>query len=434
MRRVHAALAAAATAAVVAVAVCAHRPEPPLPTLRNGAGWASSAPFAARDLGEGLLRPVAGAIWQAGGRLPGTPERAAVVSRALLDLRGLTRPNGAVAAGPSDRWAYAWPRDTSFVAAAYAVTGHLDDAWRSLSFLASVQQADGGFEARYLLDGSGVPDDRPRQSDGAGWVLWALDQARRASGDGPLPAALRTVRDRATGFILTLTDDGRALPPVSPDYWEVPERRLTLGTAAPLAAGLEAAARTYAAEGGLTRSAEVAAAAARLRRLVFDHFGPDFERLGRAGGLDASVAMLMPPFAQQSTTAVQAWDDYPVLALRPAGGIAPGVEWKQDGVSWTPETALVAYTAAASGRVEEAEQWLDWLADHRTAWGSLPEKVLPDGSPAGPAPLAWTAALVVLTEQELDARGTSVKDEAAAIRAAPAAPAVTEPAGSVGSG
>jgi GH15 family glucan-1,4-alpha-glucosidase len=45
---------------------------------------------------------------------------------------------------------------------------------------------------------------------------------------------------------------------------------------------------------------------------------------------------------------------------------------------------------------------MDWLDAHRTRWGSLPEKVLADGAPAGPAPLAWTAALVVLTAAQLD--------------------------------
>jgi hypothetical protein len=92
---------------------------------------------------------------------------------------------------------------------------------------------------------------------------------------------------------------------------------------------------------------------------------------------------------------------YQHTALRTAGGLAPGTDWKQDGVSWTPETGLVALTAAASGRRDLAERWLDWLDGHRSPWGSLPEKVTARGRPAGPAPLAWTASLVVLTAEEL---------------------------------
>jgi GH15 family glucan-1,4-alpha-glucosidase len=98
---------------------------------------------------------------------------------------------------------------------------------------------------------------------------------------------------------------------------------------------------------------------------------------------------------------------YQCDALRPAGGLAPGSKWKNDGISWTPETALVAYTAAMSGRPEISARWMDWLDDHRTPRGSLPEKVLATGATAGPAPLAWTAALVVLTTAELETLETS---------------------------
>jgi len=86
---------------------------------------------------------------------------------------------------------------------------------------------------------------------------------------------------------------------------------------------------------------------------------------------------------------------------RPAGGLAPGAGWKDDGISWTPETALFALTAAATGQQGRARSWLGWLQAHSTALGALPEKVLSDGSPAGPAPLTFTDALVVLAAAEL---------------------------------
>jgi GH15 family glucan-1,4-alpha-glucosidase len=44
---------------------------------------------------------------------------------------------------------------------------------------------------------------------------------------------------------------------------------------------------------------------------------------------------------------------------------------------------------------------LRWLDQHRTAAGSLPEKVLRDGQPASVSPLAWTAAAVVITADRL---------------------------------
>ncbi|ADU48919.1 glycoside hydrolase family 15 [Intrasporangium calvum] len=368
----------------------------PLPTLANGGSWATA-------LADGRPGAHDDRVWLESGTVPGRAAHHEVVERALLDLRALTRPDGAVAAGPSGPWAYAWPRDNSFVAVAYAVTGHAEDAWRVLRFFVRAQLDDGGFEARYTLDGPGVPDNRPRQADGAGWLLWAIDAVRSASGD-PVPADLRSLRDRAIQHVLDLTDDGVRLPPPSPDYWEVPERRVTLGTVAPLAAGLEASARSRAAEGDVVQARHISRAAAALRSLIGERFGPTYQRHGDRGGLDAGAAMLLPPFADAADPAVlAAVRGYAEQALRPAGGLAPGVAWKSDGVSWTPETALVAYTAAVSGDRTLATRWRDWLAAHATSWGSLPEKVLPDGRPAGPAPLAWTAALFVLIEAELAA-------------------------------
>jgi GH15 family glucan-1,4-alpha-glucosidase len=86
---------------------------------------------------------------------------------------------------------------------------------------------------------------------------------------------------------------------------------------------------------------------------------------------------------------------------RPAGGYAPGVDWKEDGISWTPETSLYALSAASNNDPALANTLLRWLAEHRTKAGSIPEKVLHNGRPAAVAPLAWTAAVIVLTALEL---------------------------------
>jgi glucoamylase len=289
-----------------------------------------------------------------------------------------------------------------------------------LAFLQQVELADGGFEARYVLSGNGPPDDRARQSDGAGWALWAAWEVSRASGaqDEVSPsAALRPLLDKATAFALAATRDGRQLPSPSPDYWEVGVSQTSLGTVAPLLAGLAASRQMYAALGEPVLAQRSAVAAARLRVLLRERFAGEYQRFGAGslrslrvggGGLDAAVTFLMPPFAQNpAPQVVDAWTRYQTDALRPAGGLAPGSQWKQDGISWTPETALVAYTAAMSGRPEVAARWMGWLGAQRTPWGSLPEKVLASGAPAGPAPLAWTAALVVLTAAELESPDAS---------------------------
>lgn len=349
--------------------------------------------------------------WLAAGTVPGASTRhAEMVTGALLDLHALTSPDGALVAAPYRKWAYVWPRDASFGAAALAVTGHTDDALAVLRHLQGLQGADGTFQARYLPDGSGrVPDARAPQSDGAGWVLWATGQLLAALPDdgarAQAVAELTPLVDRSSAFIRRQTATSTGLPPASSDYWEVRPRRLTLGTAAPLLAGLESAADIYAAVGRQADAEVTAAAADRLRAAIRHGFGrTGYPReLGRRLP-DAATAFLLPPFQPEALVgAVGAWRGSVALMSRPAGGVAPGAGWRDDGISWTPQTSLYAYVAASIGDRESAEQWLDWLDRHRTPSGALPEKVLADGAPAAVAPLAWTCALVVLAVHALDA-------------------------------
>ena len=349
--------------------------------------------------------------WLAAGTVPtvaGLGPDSDLVRGALLDLHVLTRTYGVPVAGWTGPWRYVWPRDAAFAAVALARTGHLDDARRVLDFLGRVQPASGVFQARYLPDGSGVPDDRGAQLDGVGWALWAtagvadaLPPAQRAA----FVAEHRTLVARSTAAALAAIAGPTGLPPASSDYWEVPERRTTLATAAVLRAGLEAAVRLETAAGDDAAASRAAAGEARLASAIARDFAPGGypRRLGgRAGSVDLGVAFLLPPFAATVDPVARARFATAGAALaRPAGGLAPGGSWKRDGVSWTPTTATWALVAASSGDRDQAVARLGWLQAHRTADGSLPEKVLADGRPAAVAPLAWTAAAVVLTADAL---------------------------------
>ena len=124
------------------------------------------------------------ADWLAAGTVPQvTGLDGDLVRAALLDLHLLSRAHGVPVAGWTTAWRHVWPRDSAFAASALARTGHLADAERILDFLARVQPVSGLFQARYLPDGSGVPDDRGVQLDGIGWALWAMRTGgRRDSG------------------------------------------------------------------------------------------------------------------------------------------------------------------------------------------------------------------------------------------------------------
>ncbi|NMR20304.1 glycoside hydrolase family 15 [Cellulomonas fimi] len=358
--------------------------------------------------------------WLDAGTIPGEGgPYGDMVRDALLDIRALLLDDGASVAGWSARWRYVWPRDAAFVAAALATTGHTEEALDVLGFLRRVQHRDGSFEARYLPDGSGPPDDRGIQTDGTGWVLWATDNVVRQLDPGDQADAVRRLRplvDRSTARALELTDRRGTLPPPSSDYWEVGESRVTLGTAAPLLSGLEAAGRLYgvlAAGGTPTAAADAARAAeataeraAQLRAAIEREFAPRFARYTDGRERDAASAFLLPPFQPTPLTgALDAWRASAAEMARPAGGLAPGAGWKDDGISWTPQTSLYALTAATVGDTDAARGWLTWIDSHRTPSGAIPEKVLADGSPAAVAPLSWSAASVVLAVAELERHG-----------------------------
>lgn len=321
---------------------------------------------------------------------------------ALLDLRVLTVGLSATVAGWSEPWRYVWPRDSSATAVALATAGHPAEAITTLRYLQSVQRSDGWFEARYLPGTQEAPDDRERQLDGSGWVLWAAQQVRQTlppqQGDALVRSLGQLVR-RSVGRIITSTNTPDHLPAPSPDYWEVDEEQVTLGTVAPMLAGLEAAAALLATLDEEELAAEARTRHTQLAGAIATAFG-DHGYPRHAGGNDpdAAIAFLLPPFAAQPPEgAFAALTEAIPRMLRPAGGLAPGAGWRDDGISWTPETAATALACASTGHEAAAQRWLAWLSAHRTSAGSFPEKVLADGSPAAVAPLTWTAAFTLLT-------------------------------------
>lgn len=340
--------------------------------------------------------------WLDSGTVPGdTAAERRMAERALLDLRLLTRPNGAHLAAPNRGWDYVWPRDASWAAVAFAATGHHEESYEILRFLAEVRGEDGLWEARYDPDsGEPVRDGRPRQLDAAGWFPWAVwywhATAPEADRDD-LRRLWPAVRDAADGAARSLGPNG--LPPGGPDYWEIPTLRPNLGTAAPLRSGLRSAADLADGMGYDAEYRRYAGAAARLDRAIEREFAPHGHprTTDPESGADAAVNFLAPPFAPPHPTVERAVREAAAALATPNGGVVPGERWEQDPtVAWTPETAFFALSAAASGDERAADRHLAWLAEHRTVLGAFPEKVDGDGEPKAAAPLGWTSAVVLL--------------------------------------
>jgi glucoamylase len=339
--------------------------------------------------------------WLERGTVPGTTalERE-LAERALLDLRLLTRPNGASVAAPHPGWEYVWPRDASWAAVAFAETGHREEAYRVLRFLAGVQGEDGTWEARYYVSGDPVSDGREPQLDANGWFLWALWYYAATGGDRERVEKLWPAARRAAGAAAGSLDAG-GLPPPGPDYRETPTREPNLGTAAPLRTGLRAAADLAARIGDHRSAGQYAAAAGELDAAIEREFAPrGYPRTpDPESGADSAVVWLGPPFAPENPEVRQAINTAVLQLVAPNGGLKPGESWEY-AEAWTPQTAFFALSAAAAGDSGEAEHWLRWLARHRTAQGSLPEKVSASGEPVSVAPLGWTSAAVLLAAAE----------------------------------
>ncbi|SEE92924.1 hypothetical protein [Ruania alba] len=330
---------------------------------------------------------------------------------ALLDLHALISAGDGPIAGAMPRWRYVWPRDTAFIAAALTATGHRTDAVTALTFLQDVQSEDGSFHARYSTEGV-PPDDRGLQTDGTAWAVWALERVANDVDRSPaaqldsqaLLQQFAPLLQRSTTFLLDQVSGPDHLPAPSADYWEHAEDRVTLGTAAPVLAGLESASRLYRLAGDPDRSEQTADAATALRGAIEQSFGASgYGRYPGRHARDAATAFLLPPFlAEPLPGAESAWRASMAGMARPGGGLAPGTSWPETSLSWTPQTTLYAWTAATLGDEALATDYLTWVDGHRTASGAIPEKVGPDGSPAAVAPLAWSAALVLLTLTTLD--------------------------------
>ncbi|MGW8885963.1 hypothetical protein [Streptomyces sp. NPDC055749] len=347
--------------------------------------------------------------WLDKGKVPGKKgtERD-VATRALLSMRALVQPNGASAAAWYSIWKYSWPRDSSFVAATFAHTGHADEAYRILTYNASTQRPDGTWEARTKLDGSGPPDKRAWQLDGNGWVPWSAWQwyqtAPRKTRDEDAAKLYPMVEKAADYAAASLTAEG--LPPAAPDYWELGTDTANIGTAAPLLSGLNAASDIARRLGHDDDAARWSQAAQKLSAAIGKHFAPlGYQRtVDGLHGRDSAAAFMAPPFNIAPADLPSALDSTYAALLRPNGGVVPGNDPKHNwGAStWTPSTSFFALAWAGLGEDDKARSVLDWVFSKRNVLGELPEMVNGAGDPSSVVPLGWTDSIVIMTLLQLD--------------------------------
>ncbi|MFE3110755.1 hypothetical protein ACFXG8_24365 [Kitasatospora indigofera] len=367
-------------------------------------GATAAVSVAANDPGA-LTQIAESKAWLDSGKIPGAGPQRDAAERALLSMRALTQPNGAVAAAwGNGYYEYSWPRDSSFISAAFAATGHDVEAYQILKFNATTQSSYGTWEARYNFDTSMVRDGRHWQLDANGWVPWSAYQWYQAAPQDTRMARLTDIYPmikKAADYTAAHLD-ANGLPPASPDYWELASApTANISTAAPLLAGLNAAAELATQLQRSDDATRYTAAARQLSDGIAKFFAPNgyMRSPDPKYGHDSAATFMAPPFNAAPADLAPALDSTYTALRKSNGGLLPGdgPEHSWGDATWTPSTSFFALAWYGTGQTARADGVLDWVLAHRNALGELPEQVTSGGSPSAMAPLAWTDSLVLMS-------------------------------------
>jgi GH15 family glucan-1,4-alpha-glucosidase len=367
------------------------------------------------------------------------------LNRSLLIVRTQMDHDGAILAATDsdimqynrDHYAYMWPRDGAFIAAAMDRAGNFSTTRRFYRFCRKVLGEDGYFSHKYNPDGTigsswhpmlGPKGPQlPIQEDETALVLWALGQHFRLTNDQEFIGDLYTdLVHPAANFLVRFRDPETKLPNESYDLWE--ERRgIFTFTVASVVAGLTESALMARAVGDLRRAERYAAAAAETKEAMIKHLWSEERGHFLRGLYVRKDGELTPDFTLESSTmavfllGVLPPDDPRVESAvnrlaeglwskTPVGGVARYYNDYYFRVGEDPEIApgnpwlictlwLARWHAAKAKTRAELQPALDlarWAVQRALPSGVLPEQVNPfTGDPLSVAPLTWSHATMV---------------------------------------
>ena len=320
----------------------------------------------------------------------------------LLHLAG----DGAMSCGTRPFWGFAWPRDCSMQAAAFAAAGFHDEARSVVKWHIDNTPPSGVHEARYCTDRSPMLlDNRPRQGDNPGFLCWAASFVCRRDWNREWAEQIRDNLFLMAGHLVQARDQETLLPLPEADYRET-QIAESAGIALTAIAGLKGAA--FIAE----RLGDRANAQKFLARA-------DEIRLGMQNSLwdkdQKYFVTSVKPFNPKASIAV-CWGAYPFLAWdgrdpmfvagvrrvyrdlwnNAAGGVlcAAGTPYES---YWMYHSAILLLGAAAAGEMKMEEEILAALDQNIPPQGIVPEQVgRASGALWGCAPLPVAQANLLL--------------------------------------
>jgi GH15 family glucan-1,4-alpha-glucosidase len=322
------------------------------------------------------------------------PDRvAALRARSVEVILTNQAASGAYLASPSfPVYRYSWLRDGAFIANAMGRAGHADSAVRFLDWCRRVVEArldriddlvrrhDAGvtiedhayLHTRYTIEGSeGADEWWNHQLDGYGAWLWALDAQRVREAASVPPARFSAAVEATARYLVALWH--------TPCYdcWEEHGDQIHVATLGAIAAGL----RTAVGWPGVSTAVRRDAANA------LDAIGDTVRREGHHDGhlvkwlggrdVDANLLFCAIPFrlfAPDDPLMVATVSELTDRLLD--GGLHRHLaDTFFGGGQWILLTALLGSYQVAVGDLDGARARLQWVVEHASAGGELPEQV-----------------------------------------------------------
>lgn len=351
-------------------------------------------------------------------------------------------------------YAYCWPRDAVYVAAAFDEAGYHRVAAQLYDFTCSVQRKEGDWEQRYFTDGSMAPS-WGRQIDQTGAILWGYRHHYGLTGDNDFLNRIWTSLAMGASFLANNLETN-GLPAPSFDPWEDEYGQGTYSAAA-VYGGLKAAGEMALIKGEKETAARWHLAAetvkegilnsqwsSRLNRFMrgvnkrvhqdaHNHAAYEGKKtftgtdpaglypaywVGEDERVDAALLGLAFPFQvlepndeklQATVWAIeeQLWNNSIGGLHRYAGDSYRG------GNPWLITTFWLAIYYCMSGRRDRAEILFHWCLAQANRHLLLPEQADKNrGGPVWVIPLNWSHAMLVLARLALEGRLSVLKKPA----------------------
>ncbi|MFC4768364.1 glycoside hydrolase family 15 protein [Effusibacillus consociatus] len=334
-------------------------------------------------------------------------------------------------------YGYCWGRDAAYITTAIDKAGYTDVGRNFYRWAMRVQEADGSWDHRHYMNGDLAPA-WGYQADEPASILWGMWQHYLISKDEEFLRECWPSMQKGADHLVATIDPDTDCPKPSRDLWEERFAQHTYSSAAVAAALLAAAdaarhldkeeqAKVYAAAGERIRKAveklynpekkswyrginlyvreeiyEMKKAAGQRVHTIVDDHGYERHVVDYDPIVDASLLGISYPFElfeANHPAVVSTSDAVKELCTQPGIG---GIRRYEDdhyagGNPWVLCTLWHGLEANRRGESHKVKEALEWVLQHQTSTGLLPEQVDKEkGGPGWVVPLTWSHAMFVL--------------------------------------